>query len=455
VLDRDAKAADNPLSFSTSHRPMTDWVRCAERRATLARRMETGIAIIPTAPERLRNRDSDYLYRFDSYFYHLCGFPEPEAVLVVLAGAESKSILFCRDRNPERELWDGFRHGPEGARETFRIDESASIATLDEALPRLIANQRALFYAPGADAGWDARVMNWLNQVRAQSRSGVTAPHEIRDVRAILDEMRLFKDETELATMRRAARISAAAHQRAMRHTRPGKNEYEIEAELLYEFRRGGAQFPAYWPIVAGGRNACVLHYRDNHAPLASGDLLLIDAGCELYGYASDITRTFPVNGRFTGAQRDIYELVLAAQAAAIARVAPGNSWNDPHDAAVQILARGFVDLGLCEGPVERVIESGDYKRYYMHRTGHWLGLDVHDVGEYKLEGDWRPLQPGMTLTVEPGCYIQPGDKVPQSYWNIGVRIEDDVLVTPGGCELLTGDTPKSVREIEALVGSG
>jgi Xaa-Pro aminopeptidase len=434
---------------------MIDTTRCAERRTTLARRMGTGIAIIPTAPERLRNRDSDYLYRFDSYFYHLCGFPEPDAVLVVVAGVETKSILFCRDRNPDRELWDGFRHGPEGARERFGIDETASIETLDEALPQLIANQRALFYAPGADPGWDARVMNWLNLVRAQSRTGVTAPHEIRDVRAILDEMRLFKDETELATMRRAARISAAAHRRAMRHTRPGKNEYEIEAELLYEFRRGGAQFPAYWPIVAGGRNACVLHYRENHAPLAKGELLLIDAGCELDGYASDITRTFPVDGRFSSAQRDIYELVLAAQAAAIARVAPGNSWNDPHDAAVQVLARGFVDFGLCEGPVERVIESEDYKRYYMHRTGHWLGLDVHDVGEYKIDGKWRPLQPGMTITVEPGCYIQPGDKVPASYWNIGVRIEDDALVTADGCEVLTADTPKSVGEIEALVGSG
>jgi len=455
VLDRDAKAADNPLSPISSGRPMTDPARCAERRDLLARRMDTGIAIIPTAPERMRNRDSDYLYRFDSYFYYLCGFPEPEAVLVLVAGAEPRSILFCREKNPERELWDGFRYGPEAAKEAFRVDETASIATLDEALPRLIANQRALFYAPGADPGWDARVMNWLNQVRAQSRTGVTAPHEIRDVRAILDEMRLFKDETELATMRRAAAISAVAHRRAMRATRPGKNEFEIEAELLYEFRRGGAQFPAYWPIVAGGRNACVLHYRDNHAPLAKGDMLLIDAGCELNGYAADITRTFPVNGRFSAAQREIYELVLAAQAAAIEKVRPGNSWNDPHDAAVQALASGFVDLGLCEGPLERVLETEDYKRFYMHRTGHWLGLDVHDVGEYKIAGQWRHLQPGMTLTVEPGCYIQAGDKVPQAYWNIGVRIEDDVLVTTAGCEVLTSATPKSAAEIESLVGSG
>ena len=434
---------------------MIDLTRCAERRATFARRMDTGIAIIPTAPERIRNRDSDYLYRFDSYFYYLTGFTEPEAVLIILAGTESKSILFCRDRNPERELWDGFRHGPEAAREAFRIDETASIATLEEAMPKLIANQRALFYSPGADPGWDARVMSWLNQVRALSRTGVTAPNEIRDARAILDEMRLHKDGTELATMRRAAEISALAHKRAMRATRPGRNEFEIEAELLYEFRRAGSQFPAYWPIVAGGRNACVLHYRDNRAPLAKGDLLLIDAGCELDGYAADITRTFPVDGRYSAAQREIYELVLAAQAAAIARVAPGNHWNDPHDAAVQTLAGGFVDLGLCEGPVERVIETEDYKRFYMHRTGHWLGLDVHDVGEYKIEGNWRKLEPGMTLTVEPGCYIQPADNVPKAFWNIGVRIEDDVLVTASGCEILTTATPKSMADMETLVGSG
>jgi len=434
---------------------MIDLARCAARRLDLARRMDTGIAIIPTAPERIRNRDSDYLYRFDSYFYYLTGFAEPEAVLIVIAGTEPKSILFCRDKNPERELWDGFRHGPEAAKEAFRIDETASIATLEDAMPRLIADQRALFYSPGADPGWDARVMNWLNQVRALSRTGITAPNEIRDVRAILDEMRLFKDEIELATMRRAAAISAVAHQCAMRATRPGRNEFEIEAELLYEFRRAGSQFPAYWPIVAGGHNACVLHYRDNRAPLAKGDLLLIDAGCELDGYAADITRTFPVDGRFSTAQREIYELVLAAQAAAIARVASGNHWNEPHDAAVQTLARGFVDLGLCEGPVERVIETEDYKRFYMHRTGHWLGLDVHDVGEYKIEGSWRRLEPGMTLTVEPGCYIHPADNVPKAFWNIGVRIEDDVVVTASGCEVLTTATPKSVSDIEALVGSG
>ena len=429
--------------------------RHSERRRALQQRMGKGVAFIPTAPERIRNRDSDYPYRFDSYFYYLAGFPEPNAVLVLVAGDEPKSILFCRERNPERELWDGFRRGPDGAKAAFGFDEAYSMADLDERMPGLLANQPALHYAPGADAAWDARIMAWLNQVRAQARTGVSAPAEIRDVRAPLDEMRLVKDDSELAVMRRAAAISVAAHERAMRATRPGRSEYEIEAELLYEFRRCGAQFPAYWPIVAGGANACVLHYRENDARLTDGDLLLIDAGCELDGYASDLTRTFPVNGKFSGAQRDVYELVLAAQASAIAEVKAGVRWNEPHDAAVKTLAQGFIDLGLCQGTLDKVIETEDYKRFYMHRTGHWLGLDVHDAGEYKAGGEWRRLEPGMVLTVEPGCYIRPADNVPLHFWNIGVRIEDDAVVTPAGCELLTAAAPKTIRAIESLVGSG
>ncbi len=429
--------------------------RYAERRRVLQQRMGQGVAVIPTAPERFRSRDSDYPYRFDSYFYYLTGFAEPDAILVVIAGDEPRSILFCRERNPERELWDGIRRGPEGAKTELGLDEAYPVGALDEQMPKLLSNRRALFYSPGADAAWDARVLGWLNQVRAQARAGVSAPADIRDVRAALDEMRLAKDDTELAVMRRAAAISAAAHERAMRATRPGRNEYEIEAELLYEFRRRGAQFPAYWPIVAGGANACILHYRDNDARLAEGELLLIDAGCELDGYASDLTRTFPVNGKFSGPQREIYELVLAAQKAAIAAVKPGSRWDEPHNAAVRTLAQGFIELGLCQGPLEKVIETEDYKRYYMHRTGHWLGLDVHDVGEYKTSGDWRRLEPGMTLTVEPGCYIRPADNVPTQFWNIGVRIEDDVAVTPSGCEVLTAAAPKSAREIESLVGRG
>jgi Xaa-Pro aminopeptidase len=429
--------------------------RYAERRRRLARHMAAGIAVIPTAPERIRNRDSDYLYRFDSYFYYLTGFPEPDAVLALVAGEQPRSILFCRERNPERELWDGIRLGPEGAKAAFGFDETYPIAELDERLPKLIADQPALFYPVGADAGWDARMMEWLNRVRALARTGVAAPGAIHDVRAPLDEMRVVKDDMELAVMRRAAAISSGAHERAMRAARPGRWEYEIEAELLYEFRRRGAQFPAYWPIVAGGASACILHYRENSAQLAQGDLLLIDAGCELDGYAADITRTFPVGGRFSDAQREIYDLVLAAQAAAIAAVSPGARWNAAHDAAVRVLAQGFVDLGLCQGDVDQVIESEDYKRFYMHRTGHWLGLDVHDAGDYKRGGEWRALEPGMVLTVEPGCYIRPADDVPRRYWNIGVRIEDDVAVSASGCEVLTAAAPKTASELEALIGRG
>jgi len=432
---------------------MTDINVYARRRAALLAQMRSGIAIVPTAPQRARNRDSEYPYRYDSYFYYLCGFQEPDAVLVLVAGAAPQSLLFCREKNPERETWDGFRYGPEAAKEAFGVDAAFALGQLDEKLPALMANQPELHYAAGMDADWDARIMGWLNQVRAQSRTGVGAPQRICDVRVILDEMRLIKDEHELALMRRAAAISAGAHRRAMRATRPGRMEYEIEAELLYEFRRQGAQFPAYWPIVAGGANACVLHYSENSARLDDGALLLIDAGCELDGYASDITRSFPVNGKFSGPQKDIYELVLAAQASAIAATRPGAAWDAPHEAAVRVLAQGMIDFGLCSGSLDQVLETGDYRRFYMHRTGHWLGLDVHDAGEYKLAGKWRPLVPGMTLTVEPGCYIRPAEDVPKDYWNIGVRIEDDVLVNADGCEVLTAETPKSVAEIEALVG--
>ncbi|MCC6610292.1 MAG: Xaa-Pro aminopeptidase [Burkholderiales bacterium] len=422
------------------------------RRARLLALMQDGIAVVPTAPERLRSRDSDYPYRFDSYFYYLTGFPEPEAVLVLLAGETPRSILFCREKSLERELWDGYRFGVDAAREAFGFDEAHPISGIDEKLPQLIANRPALFFAPGMDPAWDSRVMGWLNQVRAQARTGVVAPADIRDVRSILDELRLVKDPHEIAAMRRAGTVTAGAHLRAMRATRPGAMEYEIEAELLHEFRRHGSQFPAYWPIVASGPNACVLHYRENDRQMHEGDLLLIDAGCEIDGYAADVTRTFPVSGRFAGPQRDVYEIVLAAQAAAAAEVKPGARWDAPHEAAVRITAQGLVDLGLCSGTTDAVIESGDYKRFYMHRTGHWLGLDVHDAGDYKQAGEWRPLVQGMTLTVEPGCYIRPAENVPERFWNIGVRIEDDALVTETGCELLTAAAPKRVDDIEALM---
>jgi Xaa-Pro aminopeptidase len=424
----------------------------AARRARLLHAMGEGVAVVPTSPERIRNRDSHYPYRHDSYFYYLTGFTEPEAALVLVGGTTPRALLFCRERNVEREIWDGHRHGPEGARERFGFDEAHPIAALDEQLAALLENQPALFAPLGGDPEWDARAMRWLNAVRAKSRAGIEAPERIHDVRALLDEMRLVKDGHELGCMRRAAAISADAHRRAMQATRPGRFEYEIEAELLYAFRRQGAQFPAYWPIVAGGRSACTLHYVANDARLADGTLLLIDAGCELEGYAADITRTFPVNGRFTPAQRDVYEIVLAAQRAAIEQIRAGSGWNDPHDAAVRVLAQGMLDLKLLSGGLDEVLEKESYKRFYMHRTGHWLGLDVHDAGEYKRAGVWRSLVPGMTLTVEPGLYIRAADDVPAPLHDIGVRIEDDVAVTAQGCEVLTAAAPKSVDAIEALM---
>jgi Xaa-Pro aminopeptidase len=424
----------------------------AARRARLLHAMGEGVAVVPTAPERIRNRDSHYPYRHDSYFYYLTGFTEPEAALVLVGGAAPRAILFCRERNVEREIWDGDRHGPEQARERFGFDEAHPIAALDERLAALLENQPALYAPLGGDPEWDARAMRWLNAVRAKSRAGIEAPERIHDVRAVLDEMRLVKDAHELACMRRAAAISADAHRRAMQATRAGRFEYEIEAELLYAFRRQGAQFPAYWPIVAGGRSACTLHYVANDARLEDGTLLLIDAGCELDGYAADITRSFPVNGRFTRAQRDVYEIVLAAQRAAIEQVRPGAGWHEPHDAAVRVLAQGLLDLKLLPGGLDEVLEKETYKRFYMHRTGHWLGLDVHDAGEYKRAGLWRTLEPGMTLTVEPGLYIRAADDVPAALRDIGIRIEDDVAVTAQGCEVLTAAAPKATDEIEALM---
>ncbi len=429
-----------------------------DRRLRLMRAMQTGIAIIPTAPEAIRNRDSHYPYRFDSYFYYLTGFKEPESVLVLLAGDVNKglapkSILFCRDKDMEREIWDGFRFGPAAAVAEFGFDEAYAIAQLDEMLPKLLANQDRLFYSLGADSLWDSKVTGWLNQVKSLVRTGVSAPDDIVDVRRLLDEMRLYKSPAEQALMRRSANIAASAHRRAMQKVRPGKMEYEIEAEFLHEFYRHGAQAPAYTSIVAGGANACTLHYNANNAQLNAGDLLLIDAGCELDGYASDITRTFPVNGKFSAVQKDVYELVLAAQAAAIAAVNVKNHWNAPHEAALDVLVQGLIDFGLCKGSRDAVLESGAYRQFYMHRTGHWLGLDVHDAGEYKDKtGNWRMLEAGMMLTVEPGCYIRPAQNVPEHFWNIGIRIEDDVLVTANGCDVITKDAPKTVADIESVM---
>ncbi len=423
----------------------------AARRQRVLAAIGDGIAVLPTAPEAVRNRDTHHPYRFDSYFWYLTGFPEPEAVLVLVGGATPQSILFCREKNEEREIWDGFRYGPEAAAAAFGFDAAYSIAEFDRMLPELLADRPALWHAVGHDGTWDSRIAAALNTVRNQGRAGKRAPRTVHDLRAELDTMRLFKDAQELDAMRRAADISSAGHARAMHACRPGMAEYELEAELGYEFRRRGADAHAYTPIVAGGLNACVLHYVSNNRLLPENGLVLIDAGCEVEGYAADITRTFPVNGRFSPAQKDVYEIVLAAQLAAIAATRPGASFMAPHDAALRVLTQGMVDLKLLEGSVDGLIESEAYKRFYMHRTSHWLGLDVHDAGEYKHGEEWMALAPGMTLTVEPGLYIRAGDGIPADLVGIGIRIEDDALVTADGCEVYT-DAPRSVAEIEAVM---
>ncbi len=426
----------------------------AKRRRQLMHSMEdNAIAILPAAPVRYRNRDSEFPYRQDSDFYYLTGFGEPEAVAAIIPGREfGEYILFCRERDPLMETWNGRRAGPEGAREHYGADDAFPITDIDDILPGLIENKERVYYSMGYSPEFDQRVMGWVNRIRARARGGSSAPMEFVALEHVLHDMRLFKSAAEVKVMRRAAKIAAAAHRRAMSSTRPGMGEYEVEAELMHEFRRGNA-WTAYNPIVGGGANGCILHYTENNARLNDGELLLIDAGAELDGYASDITRTFPVGGRFTAAQRALYEVVLAAQQAAIEQVRPGNHWNAPHDAAVRVLTEGLVKLGILKGKVKEMIRKEAYKRFYMHRTGHWLGLDVHDVGDYKIGGQWRLLEPGMVLTVEPGLYIPADSKgVAKKWWNIGIRIEDDVLVTKTGYEVLSRDAPKGVDEIETLM---
>jgi Xaa-Pro aminopeptidase len=453
-----------------------------------------GIAILRTAPTVIRNLDAEYPYRHDSSFYYLTGFTEPDA-WVVLDGTTRETTLFCRAKNVEREIWEGFHYGPEAAREQFGFTAAYPVEEIDTHMPGLLAHASSLHYALGSSAELDARVRQWLDAVRAKSRMGIMAPATACDVRGPIDEMRLRKDAHELAIMRRAGRISAAAHVRAMRASRAGIREYELEAELLYEFRRQGAQSPAYGSIVASGANACVLHYPAGNAVARDGELILIDAACELDGYASDITRTFPANGRFTGPQRELYAIVLAAQQAAIDATRAGVSYDAPHEAAVRVLAQGMLDTGLLEsdtvGSLDDVIEQKAYRRFYMHSTSHWIGMDVHDVGDYFLPPSRiqdaattagapatpspaagssstaspaagsaspasvrprRPLEPDMALTIEPGLYVRAADDVPEAYWNIGIRIEDDAIVTAQGCELLTRDVPVTIEEIEHLM---
>ena len=421
------------------------------RRKRLLKTIGDGVAIVPTAPEVIRNRDAHHPFRFDSYFWYLSGFPEPEAVLVLVGGNKPKSILFCREKHEEREIWDGYRYGPKAAKAAFGFDAAYPIEQLARKLPELLVDRDSLWHAFGHDADWDKRIAAALNDVRAQSRAGKRAPRSMHDLRTELDAMRLIKDDAEAGIQQRSADIASAGHARAMRACRPGMAEYALEAELTYEFRKRGADAHAYTPIVAGGANACVLHYVENNKLLNDNTLVLIDAGCELEGYAADITRTFPVNGRFNAAQRDVYEIVLAAQNAAFAATAPGRHFMEGHEAAVRVLTRGLVDLKLLSGDLDNLIEKGDYKRFYMHRTGHWLGLDVHDAGEYKDGDQWTVLRPGMTLTVEPGLYIRPAADIPLALAGIGIRIEDDVRVTETGCDVFT-TAPKTIAEIEEVM---
>jgi Xaa-Pro aminopeptidase len=451
------------------------------RRAELARRIgPNGIAILPTAPEQQRNRDADFLFRHDSYFYYLCGFTEPQAWLVVQG--DGKTTLFCNPKDLEREIWDGIRLGPEAAPAALGVDAAFSVAELDQQMPTLLDGREAVWFPFATHKALESRVDGWLGTLRGRVRQGALVPEQQRDLCGPLDEMRLVKDASEQATMRRAAQISAGAHIRAMqlcaRMLRAGQQvrEYHLDAELLHEFRRHGSQYPAYGSIVAGGANACVLHYRADAGLVQSGELVLIDAGCELDGYASDITRTFPANGTFSGPQRALYELVLASQNAAIAVTHAGARFTDPHEATVKVLAQGMLDLGLLDknkvGSLDDVIESRAYFQFYMHRTGHWLGMDVHDCGAYTepseigqkterrdaLTGQTlinrpaRILQSGMVLTIEPGIYVRPAEGVPEAFHHIGIRIEDDAIVTPGGCELISRRVPVEPDAIEALM---
>lgn len=426
----------------------------SRRRRELMRMMgPESIAILPAAREKIRSRDTEYPFRQDSDFQYLTGFPEPDAVAVLIPGRrQAEYILFCRERDPLMETWNGRRAGPEGATREHHADDAFPISDMDDILPGLMERCTRVYYAMGSHPEFDHRVIGWVNSLRVHGKTGQRAPQEFVSLDHLLHDMRLYKSAAELELMRQAAAISVAAHQRAMRACRPGMNEGELEAEFLYAFRRAGGA-PAYNSIVGGGENGCILHYVENNCELRGGDLVLIDAACEYHGYAADITRTFPVSGHFSAEQRAVCDLVLKAQEAAIGKMRAGHNWNEPHMAAVRVLTTGLVKLGLLKGTVAALVREEAYKKFYLHRTGHWLGLDVHDVGDYKVGDEWRELEPGMVMTAEPGIYIPAGTKgVPKRWWNIGVRIEDDVLVTRGAPEVLTGALIKRPDEIEAFM---
>ena len=427
----------------------------ARRRKNLMALMEpNSIAIIPSAREQLRSGDTEYPFREDSDFYYLSGFAEPDAVLVLAPGRRhGQFVMFCRERDPAMELWHGYRAGPEGVCENFGADDAFPVGDIDDILPGLIEGRERVYYSMGRSADFDRQIMAWVNRIRSKEASGAVPPGEFTDLNHMVHDMRLVKSAAEQRLMRRAGEITARGHCRAMAFCRPGQYEYQLEAELVHEFASCGARHLAYPSIVGSGANACTLHYLNNDGLMRDGELVLIDAGCELEYYAADVTRTFPVNGRFSREQRALYELILEAQAAAIAAIKPGNNWNQPHDASVRVITTGLVELGLLKGKVTKLIERGAYRQFYMHRVGHWLGLDVHDVGDYRVGNEWRQLEPGMVMTVEPGVYISPANTgVARKWRGIGIRLEDDVLVTATGCEVLTAGVPKTVADIEALM---
>jgi len=426
------------------------------RKQLMAMMEDNSIAILPAAPERTRSRDTEYSFRQDSDFYYLSGFAEPESVLVLIPGREhGEYVLFCREKDREKEVWNGYRAGPEGACLQFGADDAFPIDDIDDILPGLIEGRERVYYGMGKDADFDHQVMVWVNTIRAQVRTGAIPPGEFLELDHLLHDMRLYKSAAEGRLMKRAGEISAAAHVRAMKACKPGVYEYQLEAEIHHEFAINGARFPAYNTIVGGGVNGCILHYVENDQVLRDGDLVLIDAGCELEYYAADITRTFPVGGKFNNEQRALYELTLKAQQAAIDAIKPGRHWNEPHEASVEVITAGLVELGLLIGDLPTLIETEAYKEFYMHRIGHWLGIDVHDVGDYRVGGQWRVLEPGMCMTVEPGIYVAPDNAGVDAKWRgIGIRIEDDVLITKDGCEVLTGDVPKTVEAIESLMAA-
>ncbi len=434
-----------------------DSAEYAKRRKALMEKMSpNSIAILASAPVTVRNRDVEHPFRQDSDFYYLSGFDEEHSVLVLIPGREhGEYVLFCQEKIKEQEIWTGRRVGPEAAPDTLGCDDAFPITDIDDILPGLIEGKDRIYANLGTSPEFDQKLMQWVNHIKAQVRSGATPPHEFSALDHLLHELRLVKSPAEVEVMRHAAEISAEAHTRAMQTVRPGMREYQLEAELMQIFMAAGSRWPAYPSIVGAGDNACILHYTRNDDVIDDGDLILIDAGCELDYYASDITRTFPSNGRFSEPQRALYQLVLDAQYAAIEATKPGNHWNQPHEAAVQVLVEGLVELGLLEGSVDELIESQAYRQFYMHKTGHWLGMDVHDVGEYRVDGEWRTLQPGMVLTIEPGLYVAPDDDSVDEKWRgIGIRIEDDVVVTEEGCDILTKDVVKEIADIEALMSA-